>query len=60
MVTTTDLGLEPERNSKRTEGASLSEEDIRRGVARGEIDLKDMTIAERERYRRYAPLSKKD
>ncbi len=59
MVTTTELGLEPERNGERTEGASLSEADIRRGVEKGEIDLKEMTIAERERYRSFAPLSKR-
>ncbi len=40
MITTRDLGLEPERSGKSTEGASLSEEEIRRGVEKGEIDLK--------------------
>ncbi len=53
MITTKDLdfGREPETSGKRTEGASLTNDEIEKMMASGEIELKDLPIHERDKHR---------
>ncbi len=46
-------GDKEERNN--TEGATLNKDEIIDGVKNGDIKLEDMSVQQRQHYRRYAP-----